>query len=183
MTNPLHAAVAAARRMTLGLAAAGVVAAGLGLAATAGSAAAGQASAAAPAGGVIRVPSAHPFDDTVARLKADIAAKGIQFFAEIDQARLAADAETMLRPSTLLLFGNPPLGVQFLTANPYAGLDWPVRMLVIEDQDGKVWVAYSDFAYIADRYAITDRDAAFAKAAEVAASIAASASGASGAEP
>jgi uncharacterized protein (DUF302 family) len=124
------------------------------------------------------VPSVHPFEETVARLKADIAAKGIRFFAEIDQARLAAEAGIGLRPSRLLLFGNPPLGVQFLTSNPYAGLDWPVRMLVVEDQDGRVWVAYSDFGDIADRYAITDRDAAFAKAAEVAASIAASASAA-----
>jgi uncharacterized protein (DUF302 family) len=178
VTDPLNAAATAARRMTLGLAAAAVVAAGLGLAAAPGSTAAEQSLAAAPASGVIRVPSVHPFDETVARLKTEIAAKGIRFFAEIDQAKLAAEAGIRLRPSTLLLFGNPPLGVQFLTANPYAGLDWPVRMLVVEDQDGSVWVAYSDFAYIADRYAITDREAAFAKAAEVAAAIAASASGA-----
>jgi len=134
----------------------------------------------ASAAGVIRVASAYGFDETVTRLKADIAAKGIKFFDEIDQSQLGAGANIALRPSKLLIFGNPPLGVQFLTSNPYAGLDWPVRMLVIQDPDGKVFVAYSDFAWVAQRYAITDRDAAFKMATEVSASIAGSVSGKSG---
>ena len=74
-----------------------------------------------------------------------------------------------------MLFGNPPLGVQFLQSNPLAGLDWPVRMLVVEDQAGRVWVAWSDFDFIARRYGIADRDAQFAMARDVAASIASSA--------
>lgn len=128
----------------------------------------------AVAQGVIRVQSAYGFDETVARIKADVAAKGIRFFDEIDQSQLAAGADINLRPSKLLLFGNPPLGVQFLTANPYAGLDWPVRMLVVQDPDGKVWVAWTDFGWMAKRYGITDRVAAFAMAATVSASIAGS---------
>lgn len=137
-------------------------------------AAAQQTPATAPAQGVIRIKSAYGFDETVARLKADIAAKGIRFFDEIDQSQLGAGANIALRPSKLLLFGNPPLGVQFLTSNPIAGLDWPVRMLVVQDADGSVWVAYSDFHWVAGRYAITDRDAAFKMATEVSASIASS---------
>ena len=133
-----------------------------------------QPPATAPAEGVIRVQSAYGFDETVMRLKADIGAKGIRFFDEIDQSQLGAGAKLTLRPSKLLLFGNPPLGVQFLTSNPLAGLDWPVRMLVVQDPDGKVWVAYSDFAFVAHRYAITDRDPAFKMATEVSGSIAAS---------
>ena len=131
--------------------------------------------ATAPAAGVLRVKSIYGFDATVARIKADIAAKGIRFFDAIDQSQLGAGANIALRPSTLLLFGNPPLGVQFLTANALAGLDWPVRMLVVQDADGSVWVAWTDFAVIEGRYAITDRDAAFKMASEVSASIAASA--------
>jgi uncharacterized protein (DUF302 family) len=138
------------------------------------------APALAPAAGVIRVASAYGFDETVTRLKADIAAKGIKFFDEIDQSQLGAGANIALRPSKLLIFGNPPLGVQFLTSNPYAGLDWPVRMLVVQDPDGKVFVAYSDFAWVARRYAITDRDAAFKMATEVSASIAGSVSARTG---
>ena len=129
----------------------------------------------APAAGVLRVKSAYGVDETVARLKADIAAKGIKFFIEIDQGQLGAGANLNIRASRLILFGNPPLGVQFLQSNPYSGLDWPVRMLILEEADGSVSVAWNDFAHIAKRYAIRDRDAQFKMAGEVAASIASSA--------
>ena len=91
--------------------------------------AAGAASTvgAAPLGdGVVSAKSAYKFGETIERIKADIADKKIMFFDAIDQAKLASGAGIALRPSTLLLFGNPPLGVQFLTSNPAAGLDWPV---------------------------------------------------------
>ena len=129
----------------------------------------------APAQGVIRVKSLYGLDETVTRIKADIAAKGIKFFAEIDQSQLGAGANISIRPSKLLLFGNPPLGVQFLSSNPYSGLDWPVRMLVLQEADGSISVAWTDFGYIANRYSITNRDAQFKMASEVAASIASSA--------
>jgi uncharacterized protein (DUF302 family) len=61
-----------------------------------------------------------------------------------------------------------------MTSNPIAGLDWPVRLLVSEDEQGAVWLAYTDFAYIARRHAIADRDEAFAMASKVIASIASS---------
>jgi uncharacterized protein (DUF302 family) len=124
--------------------------------------------------GVKIVRSAYGVDETVARLKADIAAKGIRFFADIDQGQLGAGANIAIRPSRLILFGNPPLGVQFLSANRYAGLDWPVRMLVLQEADGSVTVAWTDFGYIGRRYALKDRDAQLKMASEVAASIASS---------
>ena len=99
--------------------------------------------------GVLRTKSAYGIDETVARIKKDIQAKGLRFFDEIDQSSLAAGAGIKLKPSVLLLFGNPPLGIQFLTSSPYAGLDWPVRMLVFQDDSGQVWIAYTDFNYIA----------------------------------
>ena len=71
--------------------------------------------------GVVRVKSAYPMTETIDRLKTDIAAKGIQFFDEIDQQALAAAADIELRPSTLLIFGNPPLGTLFITAKAEAG--------------------------------------------------------------
>jgi uncharacterized protein (DUF302 family) len=129
----------------------------------------------APESGVIRVKSAYGVEETVARIKRDIAAKGIKFFDQIDQAKLAADAGITLKPSVLLIFGNPPLGIQFLTANPYAGLDWPVRMLVLQDSAGQVWIAYTDFQFIAARHRLEDRGPQLKMAAEVAASIAGSA--------
>ena len=122
----------------------------------------------------MRVASAYAFGETIERVKADIAAKGIVFFAAIDQAKLAADAGIKLNPSTLLVFGNPPLGTLFITAKPQAGLDWPVRLLVQQDETGKVWLTYTDFGWIARRHGITDRDKEFKMASGVIASITAS---------
>ena len=121
--------------------------------------------------GIVEVKSAYPVEETITRLKADIAAKGIKFFMAIDQSQLAADAGIKLRPSTLLIFGNPPLGTQFITANPNAGLDWPVRLLVTQDEKGDVWAVYTDFQWIAQRHGIANRDAQFKMASNVIASI------------
>lgn len=126
----------------------------------------------AHAEGVIKQRSDYGFDETVARLKADIAMKGITFFDEIDQAVLGAGANLPINRSKLLLFGNPPLGVQFLQSNPLAGLDWPVRMLVTQDDNGTVWVSWTDFRFVANRYKLEDRDRQIAMASEVSASIA-----------
>ena len=125
--------------------------------------------------GVVRVKSAYPIGETIERLKKDIADKGIKFFDEIDQSKLAADAGIKLRPSVLLVFGNPPLGTQFITANAAAGLDWPVRLLVFENESGEVWMAYTDFGWIARRHGIESRDEQFKMATKVIASITSSA--------
>ena len=122
--------------------------------------------------GVVRVKSAYNVDDTIARLKADIATKGIRFFGEVDQAQLAKGAGVALNHrSTLLEFGNPPLGTQFITARAEAGLDWPVRLLVTEDERGDVWAVYTDFNWIARRHGITNRGEQFKTASGVVASI------------
>jgi uncharacterized protein (DUF302 family) len=126
--------------------------------------------------GVVRVKSAYPVAETITRIKKDVGDKGIMFFSEVDQSKLAAGAGITLRPSVLLTFGNPPLGTQFITSNPNAGLDWPVRLLVFEDEKGQVWTAYSDFAWIARRHGIKDREAQFKMASSVVASITASVS-------
>ena len=121
--------------------------------------------------GIITVKSAYPIGETIDRLKKDIAGKGIKFFDEIDQSKLAADAGIKLRPSVLLIFGNPPLGTQFITANANAGLDWPVRLLVYENEKGEVWTAYTDFDWIARRHGIENRKDQFKMASSVITSI------------
>jgi len=129
------------------------------------------APAAAQDDGVIRVKSAYPMKETIHRIKADIAKKGITYFQDIDQSKLAAKAGIKLRPSTLLIFGNPGLGSHFITAKAEAGLDWPVRLLVTQDENGQVWAVYTDFKWIAARHGIRDRDQEFAAATGVIASI------------
>ena len=132
---------------------------------------AGGVSQAASDDGLVRVKSAYPLDETIARLQKDVADKKLMMFGVIDQSKLAADAGIALRPSSLLVFGNPALGSQFMTSNPAAGIDWPVRLLVFADEHGDVWAVYTDFGYIAHRHGITDRDAQFKMASEVIASI------------
>ena len=121
--------------------------------------------------GIVRIKSAVPMPEAITRIKADIASKGIKFFMEIDQSKLAADAGIKLRPSTLLVFGNPPLGTQFITSNPNAGLDWPVRLLLTQDDNGDVWAVWTDFEWIARRHNIKDRAAQFEMATKVVGSI------------
>ena len=119
----------------------------------------------------IAAPARADADDGIVRIKADIASKGIKFFMEIDQSKLAADAGIKLRASTLLVFGNPPLGTQFITSNPNAGLDWPVRLLLTQDDNGDVWAVWTDFEWIARRHNIRDRAAQFKMATMVVNSI------------
>ena len=121
--------------------------------------------------GIVRVKSAYSLAETVNRLKKDVTDKGIMFFSEIDQSELAVKAGIKLLPSTLLVFGNPPLGIQFLTSNPDSGLDWPVRLLVHQDANGDVWAVYTDFEWIAQRHHIKDRGDAFKMASMVIQSI------------
>jgi uncharacterized protein (DUF302 family) len=121
--------------------------------------------------GIVKVKSHYPVAETVDRIKQDVARKGIMFFFAVDQTKLAGEAGIELRPSTLLVFGNPALGSQFITSNPLAGIDWPVRLLVLEDEKGDVWAVYNDFDYIARRHGITDRRDSFDKATEVIGSI------------
>jgi uncharacterized protein (DUF302 family) len=126
-----------------------------------------QANAETASAGVIAVKSDYSVAETVARIKKDVAAKGIMFFGVIDQAELGNADGNAVRPSRLVMFGNPALGTSFITANPKAALDWPVRVIVYQDADGSVYAAYSDFDYIAKRHGIENRTKEFNMATEV----------------
>ncbi len=117
--------------------------------------------------GVVTVKSDYSVAETVSRIKKDVAKKGIMFFGVIDQAKLGNAAGNEVGPSRLVMFGNPALGTTFITANPEAGLDWPVRVLVYQAADGAVYAAYTDFDWIAKRHGITNRDKEFKMATEV----------------
>ena len=126
---------------------------------------------------MLRIESGRSVDETALAIRVAVEAKGIRYFDTIDQSALGDGAGVSVRPSRLVLFGNPPLGLQFLLANPYAGLDWPVRMLVSEDGEGRVWIAWTDFHFVATRYGLAELDPQIAMASDVAATIAAEAAG------
>jgi uncharacterized protein (DUF302 family) len=93
------------------------------------------------------------YSETVAALTAAIAASGNTLFATIDQAAAARGAGLDLRPTTLLLFGNPKGGTPLMAAQPLIALELPLKLLVWED-GGTVSVAYPKMTQIAQRYGI-----------------------------
>ena len=102
-----------------------------------------DAAAASPSS-VVTLQSKYDFEETVSRLKAALAARGVTLFADIDQSAAAAEAGTHLRPTRLLLFGNPKAGTPVMEANPHAALELPLRAVVWEDSESTVWVDYQD---------------------------------------
>jgi len=114
--------------------------------------------AAASAGdGLITKKSAFGAVETLDRLEAVLKEKGITVFARVSHTKGAEGVGIELRPTELLIFGNPKLGSHFFTSNQTAGIDLPMKALAWEDADGQVWLTYNDPQYIADRHGITDR--------------------------
>ena len=108
--------------------------------------------------------------ETIERMKKDIADKGIKFFDEIDQSKLAADAGITLLPSTLLVFGNPPLGTfHHRRSRCRARLAGAATRL--SRRQGRRVGGLTDFAWIARRHGITNREKEFKMASEVISSI------------
>jgi uncharacterized protein (DUF302 family) len=105
--------------------------------------------------------SAHPYDETVSMLVAAIAQGGATLFATIDQQAAAESVGLSLRPTTLLVFGNPKGGTPLMDAFPLVALDLPLKVLVWEET-GSVKVAYTPPSEIASRYDVTGKDQAIA---------------------
>jgi len=115
----------------------------------------------AAADGLITIPSRFGAKKTMDRLEACVKAKGMTVFARIDHAAGAAEVGLPLRPTELLLFGSARAGTPLVQANQAVGIDLPLKALVFEDADGKVWLAYNDPHWIAQRHKLGgDTDAA-----------------------
>jgi uncharacterized protein (DUF302 family) len=108
----------------------------------------------------VTVPSAHPHGETVERFKALLAKKGIRLFAQIDHAAEAKQVGLTLRPTQVLIFGNPKAGTPLMQSKQTIGLDLPLRALIWEDEQGKVWLTYTRVATLAQRHQVPDRDEA-----------------------
>jgi uncharacterized protein (DUF302 family) len=97
-----------------------------------------------------------PFDpqQTLARLEAEVKAKGLTVFARFDHAAGAASVGMPLRPTTVLVFGHPKGGTPLMQASQVVGLELPLKVLVWQDSAGKTWLSYVDPANLAERYAL-----------------------------
>ncbi|MEL6869114.1 MAG: DUF302 domain-containing protein [Pseudomonadota bacterium] len=113
--------------------------------------------------GVLMQRSAHSVDRTVAQLEQILSAKGFTVFAIVRHANGAASVGQTLRPTTVVVFGNPAVGTPLMRCAQSVALDLPQKMLIYEDDDGSVWLAYNDPAYLFDRHTISGCDAWLAK--------------------
>lgn len=113
--------------------------------------------------GLITLKSPYSVDQTLDRFEQALKAKGMTVFTRIDHAKGAAGVDLKLRPTTVLIFGNPKIGTLLMQSQQTAGIDLPLKLLAWEDADGQVWIAYNDPGYIAERHNIKDRDPVIAK--------------------
>ena len=104
--------------------------------------------------GLIDVPSNHSVDETVERLKGILQAKGITLFALVDHSGEAAKAGIKMRPTKLLIFGNPKAGTPLMLAASRIAIDLPLKILIWEDAQGKVWVTYNSPVYLQVRHGL-----------------------------
>jgi len=124
--------------------------------------------------GIVSVPSRHSVDATVEKLKGILDAKGVKIFALIDHSGEAEKAGMPMRNTKLVIFGNPKGGTPLMLASATVALDLPLKILVWEDVEGKVWVTYNSVEFIWQRHNLTPDlvaniaviDAIAAKAAE-----------------
>jgi uncharacterized protein (DUF302 family) len=116
------------------------------------------------ANGLITIPSSFSVHETIDRLAAKAGSLGITIFARIDHAAGAAQVGMPLRPTEVLIFGNPRGGTPLMQDNQLAGIDLPLKALAWDDDDGKVSLSYYDAAWIAEHHGLSSKSAAAIKA-------------------
>jgi uncharacterized protein (DUF302 family) len=104
--------------------------------------------------GIIDRPSNHSVEQTVDKLKNILQSKGVTLFALIDHSGEAEKVGMKIPPTKLLIFGNPKAGTPLMLASPSSAMDLPLKILVSEDAQGKVWVSYNSPAYLQERHGL-----------------------------
>ncbi|HYA95868.1 MAG TPA: DUF302 domain-containing protein [Terriglobales bacterium] len=104
--------------------------------------------------GLINRPSKHSLDETLDRLKRTLQAKGVTVFALVDHSGEAEKVGLKMRPTKLVIFGNPKAGTPLMVAAPSIAIDLPLKILIWEDGEGKVWVSFNSPAYLQERHGL-----------------------------
>ena len=102
--------------------------------------------------GLVDLPSKHPFDETVEKFKAILNEKGITLFALIDHSGEAEKVGLKMLPTKLLVFGNPSVGTPLMVSAPRSAIDLPLKILVWQDAERRVWITYNSPNYLQRRY-------------------------------
>jgi uncharacterized protein (DUF302 family) len=109
-----------------------------------------------PDNGLIHLSSPHTVVETLARLEIIVQAKGLTILARIDHSGDAAKADLAMPPTKLLIFGNAKSGTPLMIASPSVAIDLPLKALVWQDEEGKVWLSYNSPDYLKERHAIPE---------------------------
>ena len=104
--------------------------------------------------GIAVIPSRHSVDETVRKVEELLQAKGVKLFAVVDHNGEAEAAGLKMPPTKLLILGNPMAGTPLMLAAPSIAIDLPLKVLVAEDANGKVWISYNSAAYLQARHGI-----------------------------
>ena len=104
--------------------------------------------------GLIQIKSPHSAKETMDRFEAAAKSKGLTVFARVDHAAGAASVQKSLRPTEVLIYGNPQGGTPFMLCAQTVGIDLPLKALVWEGEDKQVWLGYNDPAWIAKRHGV-----------------------------
>jgi uncharacterized protein (DUF302 family) len=104
--------------------------------------------------GIVKIPSHHSVDETVDKVKAILRSKGVTLFALIDHSGEAEKVGMKMPPTKLLIFGNPKGGTPLMLAAPSVAIDLPLKILVAEDSQGKVWISYNSAEYLKERHGL-----------------------------
>jgi len=102
--------------------------------------------------GLISIKSAHGVPETADRLEATLKAKGMTIFSRIKHSEAASKLGKKLRPTELMLFGNPIIGTALMQCRQSIGIDLPQKALIWEDEKAQVWLSYNDPLYLAERH-------------------------------
>jgi len=113
---------------------------------------AGTALADAASNGLVSIKSPYPVAQTIERFQQTARDKGLKIFDTVDHAQGADSAGLDLRPTTVVIFGNPKAGTPFMQCAQTIGIDLPMKMLVWQDAENQTWIAYNDPAWIAKRH-------------------------------
>ena len=104
--------------------------------------------------GIVDRPSNHSVDEIVEKLKQILQSKGVTLFATVDHSGEAAKVGMKMPPTKLLIFGSPKAGTPLMLATPSVAIDFPLKILIWEDAQGKVWVSYNSPSYLQERHGI-----------------------------
>jgi len=104
--------------------------------------------------GIVDKPSNHSVDEIVEKLKGILQSKGVTLFATVDHSGEAAKVGMQMRTTKLLIFGSPKAGTPLMLASPSIAIDLPLKILIWEDAQGKVWVSYNSPSYLQQRHRI-----------------------------